>query len=217
MHVVALLHCETVCKHAVALQAADDVEAGRASNLEAALTSHYTTLQATFLASALHQLTGTDFDLLAFVSPPMWQAAAEVDGEAGLAQALLSCLETRTVPELLRLQGLSWTLCCHRLAGPSAKSRCPCFAAISAAVNAAKVSNMHNNLCIPVPSWASPAKTPYFALFSTTGCSCVDLCCESFLACCQTWRTSKCYSIPIAAILIVLTDHAYCRLPVFRQ
>lgn len=123
-----------------ALQAADDVEAGLASNLEAALSTHYSTLQATFLASALHQLAGPDFDLLALVSLDLWEAAAGGDGQAALAEALLNCLETRTVAELHRLQGLGWTLCHQTQA--SLRAQCPCFAAITAAVNTAKVRPM---------------------------------------------------------------------------
>lgn len=122
------------------LQAADDVEAGLAGNLEAALSARYSTLQATFLASVLHQLAGTDFNLLACVSTPLWQAAAEYQGSAALAEGLLGCFETKTIPELHRLQGLGWTLCHHAQADRPVRSQCPCFARMSASVNAAKVS-----------------------------------------------------------------------------
>ena len=126
---------------AFGVQAADDVEAGRASNLEAALTARYNTLQATFLASALHQLAGSDFNLLACVSASVWQVAAQYEGEAALVEALLGCFEAKSIPELHRLQGLSWTLCHHAHTDQSVRCSCPCFAAISAGVNAAKVMN----------------------------------------------------------------------------
>ena len=126
-------------RFAFGMQAADDVEAGLASNLEAALTARYNTLQATFLASALYQLAGSDFNLLACVRANIWQSAMQYEGAASLVEALLGCFETKSIPELHRLQGLSWTLCHHAHTDQSPRCGCACFAAISAGVNAAKV------------------------------------------------------------------------------
>ena len=122
------------------MQAAEDVEAGLAGCLEAAFSQRYSTLQATFLASALYQMAGSDFNLLSCVNPALWQAAAAYSGEAALAEALLGCYDSKTLPELHRLQGLSWTLSHHGQTDKPLQCLCPCFAAISAALNTAKVT-----------------------------------------------------------------------------
>lgn len=122
------------------MQAAEDVEAGLSGCLEAAFSQRYSALQATLLASALYQLAGSDFNLLPCVNPALWQAAAAYGGEVALAEALLGCYVTKTLPELHRLQGLSWTLSHQGQTDKPPQCLCPCFAAISTALSTAKVT-----------------------------------------------------------------------------